>query len=244
MRHHVPAQAVLLLFLSFVVACSKPATEQATQTQSEQQQAQGVQPNEPSQANPASPQGRAKVETAAKSSAPRPGLHNALTIPSGAVLTVRMGQSVSSKNSRPGETFTATLVQPVAVEATTVIPAGAEATGTVTDAVPLGRFKGGAKLALKLDSITIDGKKYNVQTTAVSRSAQGKGKRTGVLIGGGAGLGALIGGLAGGGKGAAIGALAGAGAGTAGSAFTGNKDIVIPAESAVSFKLLEPVQVK
>jgi hypothetical protein len=114
----------------------------------------------------------------------------------------------------------------------------------VTDAAPLGRFKGGAKLGVTLDSITIGGKRYNVKTSAVARSAQGKGKRSGVLIGGGAGLGALVGGLAGGGKGAAIGALAGAGAGTAGAAFTGNKDIVIPAESALSFKLLEPVQLK
>jgi hypothetical protein len=57
-------------------------------------------------------------------------------------------------------------------------------------------------------------------------------------------LGALIGGLAGGGKGAAIGALAGAGAGTAGTAYTGNKDIVLPAESAVSFKLEQPLEIK
>jgi hypothetical protein len=65
-----------------------------------------------------------------------------------------------------------------------------------------------------------------------------------VAVGGGAGLGAIIGGLAGGGKGAAIGVLAGAGAGTAGAAFTGNKDIVLPAESALSFKLLQPLVLK
>jgi hypothetical protein len=73
---------------------------------------------------------------------------------------------------------------------------------------------------------------------------KGKGKRTATLIGGGAGLGAIIGGIAGGGKGAAIGALAGGGAGTAGTAFTNNKDIVLPAESALSFKLAQPVQIK
>jgi hypothetical protein len=78
----------------------------------------------------------------------------------------------------------------------------------------------------------------------VSRTQTGKGKRTAVLAGGGAGLGALIGGLAGGGKGAAIGALAGAGAGTGGAAFTGNKDIVLPAESVLSFKLEQPLEVK
>jgi len=64
------------------------------------------------------------------------------------------------------------------------------------------------------------------------------------MAGGGAGLGALIGGLAGGGKGAAIGAAAGAGAGGAGAAFTGNKEIVLPAETAVSFTLSAPLKIK
>jgi hypothetical protein len=270
MRNRVPVLAVVLVLLSFALACNKPANQQAGQTQPEQQQVQpapeanqpapnqatdtkpsAANPSAPSNANPASPRGRAKVEeNAGTEPAPQPGLEQGakkmgtLTIPSGTVFTVRMGQSVSSKMSQAGQSFTATLAQPVEVDGNTVIPSGAAATGTVTDAVPLGRFKGGAKLALRLDSVTINGRKYDLQTSAVSRSAQGKGKRTGVMVGGGAGLGALIGGLAGGGKGAAIGALAGAGAGGAGSAFTGNKDIVIPAESAVTFKLLQPVQVR
>jgi hypothetical protein len=83
-----------------------------------------------------------------------------------------------------------------------------------------------------------------IDTGSVSRTEKGKGKRSATLIGGGAGLGAIIGGLAGGGKGAAIGALAGAGAGTAGTAFTGNKEIVLPAEYALSFKLTKPVDVR
>jgi hypothetical protein len=259
MRYRVPALAVLLA-LSLTIACSKPAT-QSSQTQGEEgSQAQQAQPSQapeqqPSAAAPATPAKEAPVpqkrpraaETAG--TAPQPGAERTkaaepLTIPRNTALTVRMGQTVSSKTSQPGETFVGTIAQPVEVNGTTVIPAGAEATGTVTDAVPLGRFKGAAKLALRLETVTIGGRKYDVQTTAVSRTEKGKGKRTGILTGGGAGLGALIGGLAGGGKGAVIGAIAGAGAGGAGSAFTGNKDIVIPAESAVTFKLLEPVTLK
>jgi hypothetical protein len=114
----------------------------------------------------------------------------------------------------------------------------------VVDAKPLGRFKGGAVLQLKLDSIRVNGNSVAVETSSISRTATGKGKRTGAMVGGGAGLGAIIGGIAGGGKGAAIGALAGAGAGTAGTAFTGNKDILLPAESALSFKLEQPVVVR
>jgi hypothetical protein len=95
-----------------------------------------------------------------------------------------------------------------------------------------------------LETVTLDKDSYDVRTSSVSRSLKGKGKRTAVLIGGGAGGGALIGGLAGGGKGALIGAALGAGAGTAGSAYTGEKEIVLPAESALSFTLTEPVTIK
>lgn len=261
MCYRASALAVLLA-LSLTVACSKPATqssqnqnEQGTQaqqaqpTQSPEQQPSAAAPATPSKEAPASPQKRARAEKTTRT-APLPGVEGGakaaepLTIPRNTALTVRMGQTVSSKTSQPGETFTATMAQPIEVEGRTLIPAGAEATGSVTDAVPLGRFKGAAKLALRLETVTIGGRKYDVQTTAVSRTEKGKGKRTGIMTGGGAGLGALIGGLAGGGKGALIGAIAGAGAGGAGSAFTGNKDIVIPAESAVTFKLLEPLTLK
>jgi hypothetical protein len=167
-----------------------------------------------------------------------------LIVPAGTVITVRLRQAVGSKISQPGQSFTATVATPVEVDAKTLISSGASATGTVVDAKPLGRFKGGAVLRLKLDSVEVNGKEHRVETSALVRSAKGKGKRTAVMAGGGAGLGALIGGLAGGGKGAAIGALAGGGAGTAGAAFTGNKDIVLPAESALSFRLEQPLEIQ
>jgi hypothetical protein len=124
-----------------------------------------------------------------------------------------------------------------------VIPAGARVEGEVVDAKGMGHFAGGALLSLKLDSITVDGQQLPVRTATLTQTLKGKGKRTAVIAGGGAGLGALIGGLAGGGKGAAIGAVAGGGAGTAGSAYTGNKEIVLPAESAVAFTLKAPLRI-
>lgn len=171
--------------------------------------------------------------------APKP-----VVIPAGTVLTVRLGEALSSKTSQAGQAFTATLAEPVQIDGKDVIPSGATASGTVTDAKPLGRFKGGASLGVRLTSINVNGTDRQIETSSVMRSATGKGKRTATMVGGGAGLGALIGGLAGGGKGAAIGALAGAGAGTAGTAFTGNKDVVLPAETALSFKLDQPLEVK
>jgi hypothetical protein len=167
-----------------------------------------------------------------------------VVIPSGTVLTVRLQQEVSSKKSQEGDRFEASLAQPVVVEGKTVIPAGAIASGVVTEAKSAGKFKGGAALNVSLNSITIHGTPYRIETAAVEQTSKGKGKRSATMIGGGAGAGALIGGLAGGGKGAAIGAVVGGGAGTAGAAMTGNRDISLPAETALNFKMTAPLTLK
>jgi outer membrane lipoprotein SlyB len=99
-------------------------------------------------------------------------------------------------------------------------------------------------LVIRLDSISAGGVELRAEAAPLTFSAKGKGKRTAVLAGGGAALGGIVGALAGGGKGAAIGAAAGAGAGTGGAAFTGNKDIVLPAESSVTFELSQPLDVR
>jgi hypothetical protein len=219
-----------LLLLLALAACSKPASNTAA-TPADQNTA----------GQPGAAGGNAPATKAAQLRASQP---QPVVVPAGTTLTVRLGQAVGSKISQPGQSFSATLSSPVAVDGNTVIPAGAAAQGVVVDAKPLGRFKGGAVLELKLSSITVNGSEKSIQTSAVTRTEKGKGKRTAVLAGGGAAVGALIGGLAGGGKGAAIGAVAGGGAGTGGAAFTGNKDIVLPAESAVSFKLKSPLEVQ
>jgi hypothetical protein len=164
-------------------------------------------------------------------------------IPAGSHIAVTLRQAVGSKISQPGDTFTASVARAIVVGGATVVRAGSTASGTVVDAKPLGRFKGGAVLSLRLDTIRADGSSYQVATSTIERVEAGKGKRTGGLIGGGAGLGAIIGGLAGGGKGALIGGLAGAGAGTAGAGLTGKKDIVIPAETTLTFRLERSVRV-
>ncbi len=120
-----------------------------------------------------------------------------------------------------------------------VFPRGAHVVGTVVAAKGQGKFKGSGALGIQLTSIS--GVPVNV--SSYEKEQKGKGKRTAGFIGGGAGGGALIGGLAGGGKGALIGGLIGAGAGTAGAAFTGNKDVVIPSESSVTFHLTSPVTI-
>jgi hypothetical protein len=159
-----------------------------------------------------------------------------VVVPVDTTLSVRTNQALSTKSVQTGDSFSGTIMTPISINGKVVIPAGSDVTGIVKDAKKAGRLKGAASLTLILDSLTVHGHKYNIVTEYYGQQSKGKGKRTTVMIAGGTGVGAAIGGLAGGGKGAAIGALAGAAAGTAGS-FTGNRDIVLPAESALVFKL-------
>ncbi|MGB6676676.1 MAG: BON domain-containing protein [Terriglobales bacterium] len=164
-----------------------------------------------------------------------------IVVPSGTMLTVRVGQALSSKTSQTGQTFLATLAQPVSVGGMRAIPSGATLSGTVVTAKAKGKIKGEGELTLQLTSVTVKGQTYPIQTAVLDNTVKGKGKRTAVTTGGGAAGGALIGGIAGGGKGAGIGALVGAGAGLLGGAMTGNQQIEIPAESALSFRMSAPL---
>ncbi len=167
-----------------------------------------------------------------------------IVVPAETVITVVLDQAVGSKISTPGQAFSATVQAPIEVDGRLAIPKGSRASGIVKDAKPAGRFKGAATLSLTLTSVTVKNEDYNIQTTAPSEVSKGKGKRTAALVGGGAGGGAAIGAIAGGGKGALIGGLIGAAAGTGGAGLTGNRDITLAAETALTFKLVEPLELK
>jgi BON domain len=164
-----------------------------------------------------------------------------IVVPAGTDLVVILSQALGSKLSQTGQTFLATTAQPVSVNGQVAIPKGSTVNGTVVAAKEKGKIKGEGQLTLTLRSVTINGQTYPIQTVAYDSTIKGKGKRTAVTTGGGAAGGALIGGLAGGGKGAGIGALVGAGAGFVGGTFTGNKQIELPAETAVTFPLSAPL---
>jgi hypothetical protein len=175
--------------------------------------------------------------------APAPAPPPPIVIPAGKVLTVTVDQDISTKTNSSGDVFAASLAEPVTVDGQTVIPADAHATGTVVQAQAAGHIKGGAILALRLDSIRLNGQKFAIDTSEFEEAGKGRGKRTAIGGGGGAAFGAIIGAIAGGGKGAAIGALAGGGAGTAGAAYTGKRDITIPAETRLHFKLKSSISI-
>jgi hypothetical protein len=175
---------------------------------------------------------------------PPPPPPKPIVVPAGTVLTVRLGQQLGSKVSQTGAMFSASMANPITIGGKVAIPDGSDASGSVTEAKKAGRMKGGAVLRLTLNSVTVKGHKYNIEADAISQESTGKGKRTAAMTVGGAGAGAAIGGLAGGGKGAGIGALVGVTAGAIGAGTTGNRDIALPAESALSFKLRKPLTLK
>jgi hypothetical protein len=164
-----------------------------------------------------------------------------LVVPAGTVLSVRTGQALGSKSSQTGQAFLATLAQPVSVNGRSALTAGSTVSGTVVTAKAKGKVKGEGQLDLSLTSISVGGHTYQIQTGVLSSTVKGKGKRTAATTGGGAAGGALIGGIAGGGTGAAIGAGVGAAAGFIGGTLTGNKQVEVPAESALSFTLTQPL---
>lgn len=160
-----------------------------------------------------------------------------LTVPSGTPVRVILNGGLSASRNNVGDRFTGSLDGPLVTQGETVFASGTPVSGEVVAAKGKGRFKGAGDLGIELTAIG----RERVSTTEYEKFGKGRGKRTAGFVAGGGGLGALIGGLAGGGKGALIGGLAGAGAGTAASAYTGNRDVIIPAESRITFRLTRPV---
>lgn len=161
-------------------------------------------------------------------------------IPAGTTLAIRINQHLSVKTNRTGDHFDGEIAEAVSGDnGQLIVPRGTPVGGVVAMAHKRGHFKGASVLQLRLTSMTLNGTRYPIQTSSLTRTKKGKGKRSAAFIGGGSGLGMLIGGLATGGTGLLIGGLAGAGAGTAAAGLTGNADIDIPSESLIHFKLAD-----
>lgn len=202
---------------------------------------------EPEPAAPASP----ATETSAAAPAPAPATPPpppppqpiTVTIPEGTIVTIRTIDPIDSSTSSTGQTFRASLDAPVVVNDTVVLPKGLNVRLKLVEASSAGKFKGRSELTVSLESVSYQGKTYQLQTSDVQQQGASRGKRSAAVIGGGAALGALIGGLAGGGKGAAIGAAVGGGGGTAVQAMTKGEQVRIPSETRLDFTLHSSVPV-
>ena len=180
--------------------------------------------------------------------APEPAPANfvptSVTLPAGTGIAIRINQTLSVKHTHAGDRFSGSLAETVRRNGNVVLPRGTRFNGVVTEAHKRGHFKGHSYLGLRLTSMAYGGKTYPIATAGLTERKKGKGKRSSAFIGGTAGLGMLVGGVATGGVGLAVGALAGGGLGTFLAGMTGNKDITIPAETLLRFRLEDNLTVQ
>jgi hypothetical protein len=169
------------------------------------------------------------------------------TLPSGTELTVRTSEDIDSSTAVVNQTFAAIVERDIRGESDTVIiPAGSRAVLVVRE-VSSGGTTGSPDIVLDMQSMSVSGRRYLVSTDDLktdSGTGVGKNKRTAETVGGGAALGTIIGAIAGGAKGAAIGVLVGAAGGTGVQVLTKGKDVRVPAETLLSFRLDKPVRLQ
>ncbi|HVB33910.1 MAG TPA: hypothetical protein VNJ52_05985 [Patescibacteria group bacterium] len=242
MRSNFFVLAVALLATVGFTGCSKsPKSPAASDFTQQSGSSSASSPAPASSAGPSSDQAPAASQPYSQPAPPPQPV--SITVPAGTDLRVVLDQAISSATAHTGDSFSATLVDPVSVHGRVVIPRDTRVTGNVVDATSSGRLSRQARLVLTLASVRIRHKSYNIQTGTIARVGAPHKKRDIIAIGGGSAVGAIIGGIAGGGKGAVIGAAAGAGAGTAGAALTGEKNIALPAEASLAFRLEAPLVV-
>lgn len=180
----------------------------------------------------------------APAAAPDPAKKPApITIPTGTVLSVLLSEAIEVDAAKTGQTFKALLDDPVMIGGKVVVPRGAPFVLQAAKVEQAGKFKGSDNIVLKANSFSLGGRKYDIVTTQVESKSGGEGKKTTRKVAGGAGLGAVIGGIAGGGTGAAIGAVAGGATGAV-VASQGTASLKLPAETRLQFTLNAAVTVQ
>jgi len=163
-------------------------------------------------------------------------------LPAGTNLVVRLIDSVDSDVNRVGQTFAASLDEPVMMNGGVVIPRGVDVVVKLVDSKESGKLTGRSELTLDLVSVKVDGRPVDINTQTVSRESSSRGERTAKVAGGTAAVGAIIGAIAGGGKGAAIGAAAGGAAGAGAEVVTKGQRVKIPSETRLTFVTDTPVR--
>jgi|CZKY01.1.fsa_nt_gi hypothetical protein len=174
---------------------------------------------------------------------PPPPAPKKVTVPSGTSMAIRLLDPIDSEKAQPGQTFRATLDSPLPSDSDAAVPSGYDVKGHIEDVKSAGKFKGQSLLVLQLDSISVSGKSYGIETDPYRRQGSNRTTNTAEKVGAGAALGAIIGGIAGGGKGAGIGAAAGGGLGGGAQAASKKQPILLPSETVLSFTLRSPLTV-
>jgi hypothetical protein len=187
------------------------------------------------------PNADAHVKTATTPAA-RAAVTEKRTIQSGTVLTVLLIDGLGTDTSSAGDRFLASLAEPLVVDGSTLLAKGTKVRGHVIGVEGSGRVKGVASIRLALTDIMQGNRTIAITTDTFSATAESSTKRDAAIVAGGAGVGAVIGAVAGGKKGAGIGAISGGGAGTGVVLATKGKEIRYAPETRLSFRLANPVQ--
>jgi hypothetical protein len=176
-------------------------------------------------------------------SGPRPSPRS-VTLRTGAPVVVRVDESLSSERNAGGDTFSASLAEPLVIDGLVIAERGSRVTGRILNSYKAGRLSGSALLELSLSSVTtMDGQKVDVSTEPWAKRGDSSSGRNAAKIGGGAALGAIIGAIAGGGPGAAIGAGVGGAAGIGTVAASRGKPATVPSETVIRFRLASSVTI-
>lgn len=191
---------------------------------------------------PPPPPAPAQNQGFAQQPPPPPPAAAGLQIPSGTRVTVRMIDSVDSNTAHLGQTFRASIDEPILVNGQVLIPRGADALTKLVQDQQSGKFEGKTILTLELTSITVNGQTFDATTASVTQASSSRGSRTAKVVGGTTALGAIVGALAGGGRGAAIGAASGAAVGGTAQVLTKGQQVKIPSETRLTFTLQQPIQ--
>jgi hypothetical protein len=257
MKFSVRLHVALLLILG-VIACSRPVEKAAPDTsaqpsaetpttsppaaeQLDKTEAAAPAVSTRTQPAKASPTPTAPAARAAAPSAPAPEI---VKILAGTLLKVAMIDAVGTDTNHVGDTFMASIADPVIVNGMTVLAKGMKVRGRVETLDEPGRVKGKAAISLVLTELLGRGKTYAIATQPFTAEAESETKKNAVKVGGGAAIGAIVGAIAGGKKGAAVGAAVGGGAGTAAVIATKGQQIKIDSETIVQFLLKNDINVE
>jgi len=167
-----------------------------------------------------------------------------VTLAAGTTLSARIGETISSSRNQPGDSFLATLMQPLVIDGFIIAERGARMEGRVVEAAQAGRARGSSRLAVSIVRLaTADGQTIRIRTEPYTKDGANQAATDAAKVGGGAALGAIIGAIAGGGKGAAIGAGAGGAVGAGDVMLTRGRAVEIPVETRVNFRVQDPVTI-
>jgi hypothetical protein len=227
---------------------TEPERREAAQIETQPTQTAVVEKRAPKSASSTSTPVRKQQRVAKSTPEPQESKHlpvsTKYTLPPESQVSVRLIDSISTATNKAGDTFVASLAEPLVVDGVTLFSKDTSVSGKIISLQEPGRVSGVASISLQLTEIQPrNGSPVALETQPLSETAKAEKKKDAAIIGGGTAIGTAIGAIAGGKRGAAIGAIAGGGSSTGYVLATKGKQLSYPSETLMTFKLAEPLTV-